>query len=118
MPVCPEVAGGLTTPRTRSRNHGPHPEAAACSRAAGHRCDGARSSAAPRGGRRACAANGIRVAILKDGSPSCGSRSIYDGTFSGRRISGHGLTAARLARGGRHLPRDQIEAARHEALEA
>ena len=45
----------------------------------------------------ACAANGIRIAILKDGSPSCGSRSIYDGSFSGRRVGGQGFTAARLA---------------------
>jgi len=48
----------------------------------------------------ACAAHGIRIAILKDGSPSCGSRSIYDGTFSGHRLNGQGFTAARLATDG------------------
>jgi uncharacterized protein YbbK (DUF523 family) len=45
----------------------------------------------------ACAAHGIRIAILKDGSPSCGSRAVYDGSFSGRRTAGQGLTTARLA---------------------
>ena len=38
----------------------------------------------------------IRVAILKDGSPSCGSTFVYDGTFSGRRIAGAGMTAELL----------------------
>jgi len=46
------------------------------------------------------AAHGIRVAILKDGSPSCGSRSIYDGTFSGRQTAGEGVTASRLRAAG------------------
>ena len=32
-------------------------------------------------------------AILKDGSPSCGSSYIYDGTFTGKKISQMGVTA-------------------------
>jgi len=35
----------------------------------------------------------ITKAILKDGSPSCGSTYIYDGTFTGTKISGNGVTA-------------------------
>ncbi len=31
--------------------------------------------------------HGIRMAILKDGSPSCGSTRIHDGTFTGRSIT-------------------------------
>jgi uncharacterized protein YbbK (DUF523 family) len=38
----------------------------------------------------------IRVAILKDGSPSCGSTTIHDGTFSGARVPGEGVTASLL----------------------
>lgn len=34
-----------------------------------------------------------KIAILKDGSPSCGSEHIYDGTFSGNKIKGMGITA-------------------------
>ena len=36
----------------------------------------------------------VSAAILKEGSPSCGVTRIYDGTFSGRRIPGQGVTAA------------------------
>src|SRR5947208_1059462 len=43
----------------------------------------------------ACAAYGIRIAILKDASPSCGSRSVYDGSFRGRRVAGQGIAASR-----------------------
>ncbi|MGM9923907.1 MAG: DUF523 domain-containing protein [Bacillus sp. (in: firmicutes)] len=34
--------------------------------------------------------------VLKENSPSCGSRHIYDGTFSGKKIAGEGVTAALL----------------------
>lgn len=37
-----------------------------------------------------------REAILKEGSPSCGSSLIYDGTFSGKKIPGQGVTTALL----------------------
>ncbi|MFD1561196.1 DUF523 domain-containing protein [Paraburkholderia silviterrae] len=37
-----------------------------------------------------------RFALLIDGSPSCGSRFIHDGSFSGQRRAGAGVTAALL----------------------
>ncbi|CFT82637.1 Uncharacterized conserved protein [Bordetella pertussis] len=43
---------------------------------------------------------GIRVAVLKEGSPSCGSGYTYDGSFSGARIAREGVTAASLRRAG------------------
>ena len=43
---------------------------------------------------------GATVAILKDGSPSCGSRFVYDGSFSGVQIKGQGLFAKRLREAG------------------
>jgi uncharacterized protein YbbK (DUF523 family) len=93
--VCPEVAGGLSTPR---------PAAEITTQPGGRwvltQTGRDVTSAFERGAAAAalaCAANGIRVAILKDGSPSCGSRAIHDGSFSGRRVAGQGLTAARLA---------------------
>jgi uncharacterized protein YbbK (DUF523 family) len=65
----------------------------------------------------ACATNAIRIAILKDGSPSCGSHLVYDGTFSGRRVEGQGMTAARLAVAGvKIFSETEIEAA-NEYLE-
>jgi uncharacterized protein YbbK (DUF523 family) len=42
----------------------------------------------------------IRVAILSDGSPSCGTTFIHDGTFSGTIKSGQGVVAAFLAKNG------------------
>lgn len=40
--------------------------------------------------------NNCRFALLVDGSPSCGSGFIYDGSFGGRKHSGTGVTAALL----------------------
>jgi uncharacterized protein YbbK (DUF523 family) len=98
VPICPEVIAGLTTPR---------PAAEITTIAVGRRVLTAAGAdvtgAFERGAQAAiaaCAAHDIRIAILKDGSPSCGSRSIYDGTFSGRRVDGQGMTAARLVERG------------------
>ncbi|MDQ0319379.1 uncharacterized protein YbbK (DUF523 family) [Pararhizobium capsulatum DSM 1112] len=43
---------------------------------------------------------GCRYALLIDGSPSCGSGFIYDGSFSGSRRKGEGVTAALLRQNG------------------
>jgi uncharacterized protein YbbK (DUF523 family) len=55
-------------------------------------------------GARAAAEQGqaknVRIAILKAGSPSCGSSFIYDGTFSKTPVNGEGITAALLRRNG------------------
>ena len=56
--------------------------------------------------------NGASIAVLKEGSPSCGSRWIYDGTFSGARVSGEGVTASLLrSRGIRVFSEEEFEAA-------
>lgn len=36
---------------------------------------------------------GANKAILKEGSPSCGANFVYDGTFTGNKIEGKGITA-------------------------
>ena len=46
------------------------------------------------------ARHGCRHAVLTDGSPSCGSTFIYDGSFTGVRTSGIGTTAAALRHAG------------------
>lgn len=43
---------------------------------------------------------GCAYALLIDGSPSCGSGFIYDGSFTGRRLKGEGVTAALLRQNG------------------
>lgn len=45
-------------------------------------------------------AAGATKAILKSKSPSCGYCFIYDGTFSGNLVEGNGLTADLLAKNG------------------
>jgi uncharacterized protein YbbK (DUF523 family) len=44
--------------------------------------------------------HGIRIAVLKAHSPSCGNVLTYDGSFSGVKVQGAGVTAALLARHG------------------
>ena len=39
---------------------------------------------------------GCKKAILKDGSPSCGYKAIYDGSFQNKKITGLGKTAKLL----------------------
>ena len=42
----------------------------------------------------------IHCAILKSRSPTCGVHNVYDGTFSGKLISGMGMFAKALAENG------------------
>lgn len=56
--------------------------------------------------------NQVMVAILTDGSPSCGSTYVYDGNFTGGQIPGRGVTAELLEQNGiRVFNENQIEAA-------
>ena len=43
---------------------------------------------------------GIKEAILKQRSPSCGCGQIYDGTFTGKIVEGDGVTTALLKKNG------------------
>lgn len=47
-----------------------------------------------------CQAQQIKHAVLADGSPSCGSSKVYDGTFNGIKIDGSGVATALLERNG------------------
>ena len=71
-----------------------------------HFLEGARQAAA------LAAREGIRVAVLKEGSPSCGSGYVYDGSFTGARRAGKGVTAALLEEQGlRVFAEHQLEEA-------
>ena len=89
--VCPEMLGGLGTPR-------PPAEIVAGRRVITR--EGNDVTAAFEAGANAVAeearSGGIRVALLKEGSPSCGSSFVYDGTFAKVRVPGEGVTAALL----------------------
>ena len=104
VPVCPEVAGGLSTPRTPCEIvRAPWMESGKA-RAANERswtildASGADRTAAYARGAQAELARakeaGCELAILKAKSPSCGSGEVYDGTFSGTLVPGWGIAAA------------------------
>ncbi|QPF74799.1 DUF523 domain-containing protein [Roseateles sp. DAIF2] len=105
VPICPEVAGGLPTPRPPAEIE-PGQGGAAVLRRAARVIDasGADVSAAFVGGAELALAlareRGIRVAVLKEDSPSCGSERIYDGRFAGARVAGEGVSAALLRAAG------------------
>jgi uncharacterized protein YbbK (DUF523 family) len=66
-------------------------------------------------------ANDVKLAVLKDGSPSCAVTYVHDGTFRGQRDPGLGVTAALLAQAGIALFNEKqlAEAAAYaETLEA
>ena len=94
LPVCPEKLGGLKTPRTP------------CEIINGRviSSDGEdRTNEYLLGSQKVlelCKKHGIKKAILKQNSPSCGSSHIYDGTFSGTLIEGEGCLAALLRKNG------------------
>ncbi len=63
-----------------------------------------------------CQKQGLRVAVLAESSPSCGSHSLYDGHFSGNKVPGEGVTAALLRQNGIDVySQFEIEAA-HKTL--
>lgn len=47
-----------------------------------------------------CVTYGVKVAVLAESSPSCGSSMIYDGSFTAHKTNGHGVTAALLKQHG------------------
>ncbi|MDX8402532.1 MAG: DUF523 domain-containing protein [Mariprofundaceae bacterium] len=104
VPFCPEVAGGLPVPRPAAEIAGGDADAVLAGRARVVTAGGADVTGAfLEGAERAlamCWRHRIRVAVLKEGSPSCGTRAVGDGTFSGQKTAGMGITARLLARHG------------------
>jgi uncharacterized protein YbbK (DUF523 family) len=110
VPICPEVAGGLPVPR---------PPAEIENGAGGASVLAGTARVRDRDGRdvttffiqgaeqalvRARApARRIRVAVLKEGSPSCGVTYSYDGSFTGTKVPTPGVTAASLRAAGLHV---------------
>ena len=92
--VCPEQLGGLPTPRTPAERQGDRVVTK----------DGRDvTEAYLRGAQEALKLAklfGCDTAILKARSPSCGSRAIYDGSFTGTVVPGDGVTAELLQASG------------------
>lgn len=104
MVICPEQLGGLPTPRTPNEILGGTGKEVLSGEAKVLNKDKIDSTH--------CFIKGaeevLRLAkivnpeliILKAKSPSCGKGIIYDGTFSGRKIQGNGVTAELLLNNG------------------
>ncbi|UAW98837.1 DUF523 domain-containing protein [Halopseudomonas nanhaiensis] len=98
--VCPEVAGGLPTPRPPAEIPTGQGGEVLAGKLPVVTIEGVDVTAAFVAGAeqalRLVHEHGIRFAVLKARSPSCGNRETYDGSFSGVRIAGEGVTAAAL----------------------
>lgn len=103
--MCPEQIGGLTTPR--------EPSEIEPGKTAKDVLNGDARVLTPTGqdvtkqfvvgAQRIlefCQRMGIEEAVLKAGSPSCGSQRTYDGTFSETTIVGKGITGELLDQNG------------------
>ena len=90
IPVCPEILGGLPTPRPPAERVGDR----VMNR------EGTDVTEAYRRGAeetlRLAELLGAHLALLKERSPSCGMGKIYDGSFQGRIVNGSGVTAELL----------------------
>ncbi len=94
FPVCPEVMGGLPTPRVPSEIvNGVVMMADGCNVDKEFR-EGAQI------GLELAKENKVDLVILQSRSPSCGVKQIYDGTFSGKKIEGQGIFAKLLTENG------------------
>jgi len=104
IPLCPEVAGGLPTPRAAAEIPGGQGGQVLDGQALVITTEGEDVSAQFLSGAyqalELVREHGIRIAILKANSPSCGNLLTYDGTFRGVKVSGEGVTAALLRRHG------------------
>lgn len=101
--VCPEQLGGLSTPRNPSEiitygNKDGNDVLSGCTKVLSNKgidvtknfIQGAEETL------KIAKEHNAKTAILKAGSPSCGYKKIYDGTFLGNKIQGMGVTAAIL----------------------
>ena len=90
IPVCPEIYGGLPTPRTPSERQGERTVMKDGTDVTENYLRGAKAAY------DLCRELDCKKALLKERSPSCGNGKIYDGTFSGTLIDGDGVTAEYL----------------------
>lgn len=95
VPVCPEVLGGLPTPRPPAelQSHGRVVNRAGEDVTASYRKGAELALELAR-------SEGCTLAVLKAKSPSCGCHQVYDGSFTGTLIPGQGVAARLLEESG------------------
>lgn len=94
VPICPEVMGGLATPRPPAERQGDRVVTKAGDDVTAQYRRGAEEVL------RLAKKLGCTVAVLKERSPSCGSGQIYDGSFTGTLTLGWGVAAELLRQNG------------------
>lgn len=91
--VCPEVAGGLPVPRPPAER-----QADGAVRTKTGLDVTAHFAAGAEAALRLVREHGISLAVMKEGSPSCGSGYVYDGSFTKTRVPGGEGETVRLLR--------------------
>ena len=94
IPFCPEVEGGLSIPRNPSEIKGDRVVMDNGKDVTREYELGARKAL------MLCLYLKIKIAVLKERSPSCGTHQIHDGSFSNKLIDGMGITAKLLKENG------------------
>jgi uncharacterized protein YbbK (DUF523 family) len=111
VPICPEVVGGLTTPRPAAEISGGDGADVLDGTARVRTAAGDDVTAAYMRGAAAAVelarATGATRAVLKARSPSCGTVDVYDGTFTRSLHAGSGVTAAALRAAGIEVVSDE-----------
>lgn len=104
IPVCPEIYGGLPTPRVPSERIGNLVMMKDGTDVTENYQRGASEAL------ELCRIFNIKTAILKERSPSCGKWKIYDGTFTSTLTDRDGVTAELLiSKGIRVLGESEID---------
>ncbi len=94
VPICPEVFGGLPIPRPDSQRIGGRVMTGAGRDVTREYTLGAEETL------RLARENDVAFAVMKQDSPSCGSKYIYDGTFTDTKKKGQGLAVEYLRNSG------------------
>lgn len=94
IPVCPEIMGGLSTPRDPSERVGEKVLSNKGKDVTENYQRGATETV------NLAKKLNVKKAILKARSPSCGNKEIYDGTFSKTKTKRDGVTAEMLKKNG------------------
>ena len=94
IPFCPEIYGGLSTPRDPSEIRGDRVVSSKGNDVTEQYKKGAEEAL------KIAKMYGCTMAVLKERSPSCGNKQVYDGTFTGTLTDGMGVTAKLLTDNG------------------
>ncbi len=90
IPICPEVMGGLPTPRTPAEIIGERVINKDGIDVTDNYQRGAKAAL------EIAKKNNVKLALLKERSPSCGRGKVYDGSFCATLTDGDGVTAELL----------------------